>query len=120
MKFYEKYILKGFFGWENTKWFIREIRNTFSNQASYFARKRIESFILFINAMILLDAWYIASFDKIDYVMALAVFTAQMVYAGYQVSQIRKDMKLTGDIKSDIQNIVKEETKEEAKTENGK
>ena len=103
-RWYDKYVLGGFFGWTNTKWFIVEIRNTFSNLPSYFARKRIESFILFINAMVLLDAWYVANFVKIDYVMALAVFTAQIGYAGYQVAQIRKDMKITGDNKSDIGN----------------
>lgn len=82
----------GFFGWENCKWFVAQIRDTFSNSPSYFSRKRIESFILYINAMILLDAWYIYHFKEVDYVTALAVFGAQMVYAGYQVAQIRKDV----------------------------
>lgn len=80
------------FGWTNFKWFVVEMIRTFSNKPSYFARKRIESFVLFLNAMVLLDVWYIKSFEKIDYVSALGVFTAQMIYAGYQVAQIRKDV----------------------------
>lgn len=80
------------FGWANIKWFIIEVVRTFSNKPSYFARKRIESLILFVNAMVLLDVWYIKSFEKIDYVSALGVFTAQMIYCGYQVAQIRKDV----------------------------
>lgn len=80
------------FGWTNFRWFIIEVVRTFSNKPSYFARKRIESLILFVNAMVLLDVWYIKSFEKIDYVSALGVFTAQMIYCGYQVAQIRKDV----------------------------
>lgn len=86
-------ILKGFFGWENFKWFVVEIRSTFSNEPSYFARKRIESFILFVNAMLLLDAWCVKNWDKITATESLAIFGAQMVYAGYQVNQIRKDIQ---------------------------
>ena len=82
----------GFFGWENCKWFIRQIQATFSNQPSFFARKRIESFMLFMNATILLDMFCWKNWDKIDSTEMLAIFGAQMVYAGYQVAQIRKDM----------------------------
>ncbi len=89
-----KYIVKGFFGWDNAKWFVREIRATFSNEPSYFARKRIESFILFLNATILLDLFCIKNWGKITSTEILAIFTAQMIYAGYQVAQIRKDIQL--------------------------
>lgn len=100
----------GFFGWENCKWFIREVRDTFSNEPSYFARKRIESFILFMNAIILLDLFCIKTWDKIDSTEMLAMFGAQMVYAGYQVAQIRKDVTMS---KSDsLKSQIKEEIKE--------
>lgn len=85
-------IINGFFGWESTKWFIREIQATFSNKPSYFARKRIESFMLFINATVILDLFCIKNWNRISSAEILAIFTAQMVYAGYQVAQIRKDI----------------------------
>lgn len=37
-----------FFGWENIKWFIREIRNLYSGEKSFFSKKRIESGIAFL------------------------------------------------------------------------
>lgn len=92
---------KKLFSIRNFRWAVVELVYTFSNRPSFFARKRIESFVLFINAMILLDIWYIAMFKKIDYIASIAVFTAQMVYAGYQVTQIRKDMLTTDEGKKE-------------------
>lgn len=88
----KKLVKDGFFGWENVKWFLRNIQATFSNQPSYFARKRIESFILFINASTLLDLFCIKHWASMTSPEMLAIYAAQMVYAGYQVTQIRKDM----------------------------
>lgn len=92
MGFYKKYIVNGFFGWENFKWLIREIQATFSNKPSYFARKRIESFILFLNSIVILDAWTYKNINTISWEGIIAIFGAQMIYAGYQVQQIRKDI----------------------------
>lgn len=89
---------KYFIGWTNIKWLAKELIYTFSNKPSFFSRKRIESCVLFINAMVLLDVWYVKNIqipDKIQLTEALAVFTAQMVYAGYQITQIRKDNQAT-------------------------
>src|ERR1700741_3953738 len=88
----EKYIVNGFFGWENCKWFIRQIQYTFSNKPSEFSRKRIESFLLFVNATAILDIWTYKKIDDISWEAMLAIYGAQMVYAGYQVTQIRKDI----------------------------
>jgi hypothetical protein len=41
---------KLFFGWENTKCFIREIGKIYSSKSSVFSKKRIESGIAFIIA----------------------------------------------------------------------
>lgn len=92
MSFWDKYVIKGFFGWENSKWFIRQIRDTFSNKPSYFSRKRIESFFIFINATILLDIWLYKNIDDLNWEGMVAIYGAQMIYAGYQVTQIRKDI----------------------------
>lgn len=37
-----------FFGWNNTKWFIREFGKMYSGQNSYFSKKRIESGFSFV------------------------------------------------------------------------
>lgn len=122
-EWYSKYILKGFFGWENQKWFLRNIQATFSNKESYFARKRIESFILFINATALLDMFCYKTWQKLDTPSMLAIYGAQMVYAGYQVIQIRKDLKMAGDanksteVKQEVtENSLKTTITEESKT----
>jgi len=38
---------KLFFGWENLKWFFREIGNMYSSKTSFFSKKRIESGVAF-------------------------------------------------------------------------
>lgn len=102
-----------FFGWENIKWFIREIRETFSNRPSYFSRKRIESFFLFITACTGLNYWYYTHIEKIDYTMAIAIFVAQIGYAGYQVTQIRKDIMNKVGVHSPEGAEIKEQKQEE-------
>jgi len=42
-----KYIVNGFFGWENFKWLCRELLKVGSGEHSYFSKKRIESGISF-------------------------------------------------------------------------
>lgn len=84
---------KLFFGWTNIKWFIKELIATFSHQPSYFSHKRIQACLLFINANVMLDVitFSLLQEKKIDYLGAVAIYGAQMVYAGYQVTQIMKD-----------------------------
>lgn len=75
--------------WEFIKWFCWEILKTLSNQPSFFSSKRLERFLIFLNANILLDicVYYLLTKDKIDYVAAIAIYTAQMIYAGYTMKQ---------------------------------
>lgn len=79
---------------DKLKWRFGELEKTFSNQPSFYASKRIERAIIFLNAVILLDVMSIILLreDKIDYVAAVFIFSAQMCYAGYQTVQIRKDV----------------------------
>lgn len=79
---------------EKIKWRLGEIEKTFSNQPSFYSSKRIERAVIFLNAVILFDIMAITLLrdDKIDYIAAVAIFTAQMFYAGYQTTQIRKDI----------------------------
>lgn len=82
-----------FFGWENIKWFVREIGATFSNDKSYFSRKRIESCLLFISALVSTLAWFIYHFKTLTYMEMLAVTGALFVYAGYTMQVIQKEKK---------------------------
>ena len=43
MEWFNKYIVNGFFGWENFKWILRELLKVGSNQPSFFSKKRVES-----------------------------------------------------------------------------
>ena len=72
------------------KWFFTEILLIFSNQPSFFSAKRIGRFIIVTNANIALDVsiYYLLKHDKIDYIGAVAIYSAQMIYAGYQTKQI--------------------------------
>lgn len=79
---------------DKIKWRIAEIEKTFSNQPSFYASKRFERALIFINALVLLDVMTIKLLCEghIDYVAATTIFAAQMCYAGYQTVQIRKDI----------------------------
>lgn len=89
-------LIDGFFGWNNIKWFIREIGNLYSSKDSFFSKKRFESSIAFIIAqwgMIL----YLSS-NYHDMVMSdfLLWVSAEFVIAGYYVTQIQREKKDIG------------------------
>ncbi len=84
---------------EYVRWFFWQILLTFTAQESFFSSKRIERMVIFLNANIWLDLCvsHLISVDKLDYLGAVAVYSAQMVYAGYQTKQIFNDMKIKKD-----------------------
>jgi hypothetical protein len=82
-----------FFGWENIKWFIREIRNLYSGESSFFSKKRIESGIAFIVGqwgMIYFLTKNIDSLTASDIVLWAGV---EFAIAGYMVNAIQKEKK---------------------------
>ena len=84
---------KLFFGWENIKWFIREIRNLYSGEDSFFSKKRIESGIAFIVGqwgMIYFLTKNIESLSASDIVLWAGV---EFAMAGYMVNAIQKEKK---------------------------
>lgn len=77
----------------NIKWFFTELLKMWSNEPSYFSKKRVESSILFITALIL-ECWYlIGNMFNLTSDQFLMHFSAIMVFAGYTVSQIQKEKK---------------------------
>lgn len=83
---------KYFFGWTNIKWFVRELVATFSNTPSHFSRKRIQSFFVFMSAIIGLNVWLYLHIYEIDYIAIMSIFAGQVAYDGYQIREIRKDI----------------------------
>lgn len=86
---------KLFFGWENTKWLIREIRNLYSGETSFFSKKRIESGIAFIVGqwgMIYFLTKNIKSLTASDIVIWASV---EFIIAGYIVNAIQKQKSAT-------------------------
>lgn len=86
----------GFFGWDNIKWFFREIFKIYSSEKSYFSKKRIESSFAFLigqGGMILYLYTHYKTLTISDFLLWAAV---EFVIAGYYVSQIQKQKKESG------------------------
>lgn len=77
------------------KWHIKELVKTFSHQPSYYSSKRIERAIIFINANAMLDVgtYFLMKEHKVGAIELVTLYTAQMIYAGYQTKQIFNDPK---------------------------
>lgn len=84
-------------------WFFKELLLTFSSQPSFFSKKRIETFIIFINGLILLDAYFFCNIDKITPEEALLYFASNMGYAGWQTLQIIKEKLYFNNNKNSVQ-----------------
>ena len=110
-------IKTGLFGYDNVKKGIIEVIKTFSNKSSYFASKRIERAILFINANALLDICtnYLMTHDKLDWTGAVAIYTAQMGYAAYQTVQIAKEKSATVNKENKVEELKQENSQNDAK-----
>ena len=84
---------KFYFGWTKIKWAISEISKLYSDEKSYFSKKRVESGIGFIIAQ-----WGMIYFltKKIDVLSMsdLAVWAGiEFLVAGYTVTQIQSEKK---------------------------
>ena len=84
---------KYFLGWGNIKWFIKELIKMYSNEKSYFSKKRVESGIAFVIAewgMIYFLVLKINSLTSSDIAIWAAI---QFAVAGYIINQIQKEKK---------------------------
>lgn len=86
------------------KWHLKELSKTLSKQPSFYCSKRIERLILFNNAIILLDFFFVKQYKDLTTTEAIAIFTAQMLYAGYQIKQIQKDKQIDAKMKNNEHN----------------
>lgn len=84
---------KYFFGWTNIKWVVKEFIKIYSNEDSYFSKKRIESGIAFAVGQwgmifFLLEKYQVMSGTDFG-IWAGIEFTI----SGYVISQIQKEKK---------------------------
>ena len=84
---------KYFFGWSNIKWVIAELVKQYSNENSFFSKKRVESGVAFLLGQWGLVYFLIVNIGKLtssDIVLWSAV---EFAIAGYIVNQIQKEKK---------------------------
>jgi len=85
---------KYFFGWSNIKWVIAELVKQYSNENSFFSKKRVESGVAFLLGQWGMVYFLIVNIGKLtssDIVLWSAV---EFAIAGYIVNQIQKEKKL--------------------------
>jgi hypothetical protein len=78
----------------NIKWFFTEVMNMYSNNPSFFSKKRVESGIAFFISQWGMVYWLLKKFDVMtttDFVMWAGI---ELAAAGYIINQIQKE-KLT-------------------------
>lgn len=74
-------------------WHLKEINKTFSGQPSYYSTKRIERFILFINALAIFDGWIIYNWNKMQFTDITQAFVLNLAYAGFLVHSTQKEKR---------------------------
>ncbi len=77
-------------------WHLKELNKTLSNEPSYYSSKRLERLVLFLSANLIVDYYVWEHHHEMSTSDILLVFGAKMVYAGFQVKQIQKDIKNEG------------------------
>jgi hypothetical protein len=84
---------------EYVRWFFWQMLLTLTAHESFFSSKRVERLLIFLNANILLDicVHHLVSVGKLDWEGSVGIYTAQMIYAGFQTKQIFNDLKMKKD-----------------------
>jgi len=84
-------IKDGFFGWNNIKWLITEIRDIYSNKDSYFSKKRIESGIAFALAQWGMIFFLLEKHSTLTMGEFLLWAAAEFAVSGYIINKIQKE-----------------------------
>ncbi len=86
---------KTFIGWTSIKWFIREIIKLYSDEPSYFSKKRIESGLAFIIAQIGMVFFLIKKIDTLDVYEFVMWASVEFLVAGYTINKIQREKRLS-------------------------
>ena len=85
---------KWFFGWFNIKFLIKELVKLYSNEPSYFSKKRVESGIAFIVGQWGMIYFLTQNIDKLT-TSDIAIWAGvEFAIAGYIINQIQKEKKV--------------------------
>lgn len=82
-----------FFGWENAKWLVRELRNMYSGSKSFFSKKRIESGIAFGVAQWGMIFFLTEHHSRLTMGELILWASAEFAVSGYIINQIQKEKK---------------------------
>jgi hypothetical protein len=85
---------KWFFGWSNIKFLVKELIKLYSNEPSYFSKKRVESGIAFLVGQFGMVYFLVINIDKLT-TSDIALWAGiEFAIAGYIVNQIQKEKKV--------------------------
>jgi hypothetical protein len=84
-----------FFGWENIKWFIREIGKMYNGNKSHFSKKRVESGVAFLIGQIGMLFFLYQKHEVLTMSDFIMWATLEFAISGYIVNQIQKEKKDT-------------------------
>jgi hypothetical protein len=83
-----------FFGWSNIKFLIKELIKLYSNEPSYFSKKRVESGIAFIVGQWGMIYFLTQNIDKLT-TSDIAIWVGvEFAIAGYMINHIQKEKKV--------------------------
>ena len=85
---------KWFFGWFNIKFLIKELIKLYSNEPSYFSKKRVESGIAFIVGQWGMIYFLVKNIDKLTTSDIALWAGVEFAIAGYIINQIQKEKKV--------------------------
>jgi len=84
---------KYFFGWDNIKWFIREMGSLFSSKPSFFSKKRMESGIAFIIAQIGMVYFLFNNVNEMDTWDICFWAATEFAVSGYIITHIQREKR---------------------------
>jgi|TARA_B110000503_G_scaffold2349_2_gene3129 hypothetical protein len=87
---------KWFFGWSNIKWLIKELIKQYSDDKSYFSKKRVESGIAFVIGQFGMVYFLMINIEKLTSSDITLWAGVEFAIAGYMLNHIQKEKK-TGD-----------------------
>lgn len=91
-----------FFGWENIKWFFKEIMNIYSAKSSYFSKKRIESGVAFVIAQWGMIFFLLEKHSTLSMGEFLLWAGAEFAVSGYIINKIQNEKKNTTEVSENV------------------
>ncbi len=88
-----------FFGWQNIKWFIREINKMYSPLGdSFYSKKRIESGIAFVVLQWGMIYWFLHNVEKMPASELCLWAGVEMIICGYYINKIEATKQPSNEI----------------------